>query len=205
MSSLRLHLCMSASCVRAYVNDSRDACLCVSLQAYACWRAYACVDVCALSPVLAVVRKGRCRCDQCFLIGCMQSGHDNWVRGVFWHASGKYIVSVSDDRSVKVSAAAPSYCATLATASPPFRAASLDPFGSLARGRVPSGSTLVPQRGNGALFYSQVWDIAAKRCTKTLRDAHPHFVRLDCCSHLLCDYAACRIGMGSVVKPLVAA
>lgn len=96
-------------------------------------------------------------------------------------------------------------CATLATASPPFRAASLDPFGSLARGRVPSGSTLVPQRGNGALFYSQVWDIAAKRCTKTLRDAHPHFVRLDCCSHLLCDYAACRIGMGSVVKPLVAA
>ena len=31
-----------------------------------------------------------------------QIGHDNWVRGVVFHPGGKAIVSVSDDKTLKV-------------------------------------------------------------------------------------------------------
>lgn len=31
-----------------------------------------------------------------------QVGHDNWVRGVQFHPSGKYLLSVSDDKSIRV-------------------------------------------------------------------------------------------------------
>ncbi|BFZ60675.1 Lissencephaly-1 [Saitoella coloradoensis] len=30
------------------------------------------------------------------------NGHDNWVRAVSWHPSGRYLLSASDDRSVRV-------------------------------------------------------------------------------------------------------
>jgi platelet-activating factor acetylhydrolase IB subunit alpha len=29
-------------------------------------------------------------------------GHDNWVRGVLFHPGGKYLVSVSDDKTMRV-------------------------------------------------------------------------------------------------------
>jgi len=31
-----------------------------------------------------------------------QEGHDNWVRGVIFHPSGKFIISVSDDKTMRV-------------------------------------------------------------------------------------------------------
>jgi len=31
-----------------------------------------------------------------------QTGHDNWVRDAVFHPSGKFLVSVSDDKSMKV-------------------------------------------------------------------------------------------------------
>jgi len=31
-----------------------------------------------------------------------QVGHDNWVRGLLFHPSGKYIVSVADDKTIRV-------------------------------------------------------------------------------------------------------
>lgn len=30
------------------------------------------------------------------------AGHDNWVRGVVFHPGGKYIISASDDKSLRV-------------------------------------------------------------------------------------------------------
>jgi platelet-activating factor acetylhydrolase IB subunit alpha len=38
----------------------------------------------------------------CFACVRVQIGHDNWVRAVQFHPNGKYIISVSDDRSIKV-------------------------------------------------------------------------------------------------------
>ena len=32
----------------------------------------------------------------------MQSGHDNWVRGLHVHPGGKYLVSVADDKTMRV-------------------------------------------------------------------------------------------------------
>lgn len=29
-------------------------------------------------------------------------GHDNWVRGVVFHPGGKYLISASDDRTIRV-------------------------------------------------------------------------------------------------------
>lgn len=29
-------------------------------------------------------------------------GHDNWVRGALFHPGGKYIISVSDDKTLRV-------------------------------------------------------------------------------------------------------
>ncbi|CAM9899594.1 unnamed protein product [Choristocarpus tenellus] len=34
---------------------------------------------------------------------CAQSNHDNWVRNVLFHPSGAFILSCSDDRSIRVS------------------------------------------------------------------------------------------------------
>ena len=31
-----------------------------------------------------------------------QMGHDNWVRSVVFHSSGKYIISSSDDKSIRL-------------------------------------------------------------------------------------------------------
>ena len=31
-----------------------------------------------------------------------QTGHDNWVRGVVFHPGGKYILSASDDKTIRV-------------------------------------------------------------------------------------------------------
>lgn len=32
----------------------------------------------------------------------VQSGHDNWVRGLVWHPNGKFLLSVGDDKSLAV-------------------------------------------------------------------------------------------------------
>jgi len=32
----------------------------------------------------------------------VQIGHDNWVRGLLFHPSGKYIISVADDKTLRV-------------------------------------------------------------------------------------------------------
>ena len=32
----------------------------------------------------------------------LQSGHDNWVRGLVFHPGGKYILSASDDKTIRV-------------------------------------------------------------------------------------------------------
>lgn len=29
-------------------------------------------------------------------------GHDNWVRGVIFHPAGKYILSASDDKTIRI-------------------------------------------------------------------------------------------------------
>ena len=31
-----------------------------------------------------------------------QSGHDNWIRGVVFHPGGKFILSASDDKTLRV-------------------------------------------------------------------------------------------------------
>jgi len=36
------------------------------------------------------------------MLCCGQVGHDNWVRGLLFHPSGKYIVSVADDKTIRV-------------------------------------------------------------------------------------------------------
>jgi platelet-activating factor acetylhydrolase IB subunit alpha len=33
---------------------------------------------------------------------CIQIGHDNWVRGLVYHPGGKYLLSASDDKTVRV-------------------------------------------------------------------------------------------------------
>lgn len=30
------------------------------------------------------------------------SGHDNWVRGIVFHPGGKYMISASDDKTIRV-------------------------------------------------------------------------------------------------------
>ena len=32
----------------------------------------------------------------------LQIGHDNWVRGIAFHPSGKYAVSVADDKTLRI-------------------------------------------------------------------------------------------------------
>lgn len=32
----------------------------------------------------------------------LQVGHDNWVRGVLFHPGGKYLVSCSDDKTLRI-------------------------------------------------------------------------------------------------------
>ncbi len=32
----------------------------------------------------------------------MMFSHDNWVRSVAWHASSKFLISASDDRTIRV-------------------------------------------------------------------------------------------------------
>lgn len=36
----------------------------------------------------------------CFLR--LQVGHDNWVRGVMFHPGGKYLISCSDDKTLRI-------------------------------------------------------------------------------------------------------
>jgi platelet-activating factor acetylhydrolase IB subunit alpha len=31
-----------------------------------------------------------------------QNGHDNWVRAIVFHPSGKYLLSASDDRTIRI-------------------------------------------------------------------------------------------------------
>lgn len=37
-----------------------------------------------------------------FAAGGSQKGHDNWVRGVVFHPSGKFLLSVADDKTMRV-------------------------------------------------------------------------------------------------------
>jgi len=37
-----------------------------------------------------------------FPMGTLQKGHDNWVRGVVFHPSGKFLLSVADDKTMRV-------------------------------------------------------------------------------------------------------
>lgn len=32
----------------------------------------------------------------------LKIGHDNWVRGLVFHPSGKYLLSASDDKTIRV-------------------------------------------------------------------------------------------------------
>lgn len=32
----------------------------------------------------------------------LQVGHDNWVRGVMFHPKGKYLISCSDDKTLRI-------------------------------------------------------------------------------------------------------
>ena len=48
---------------------------------------------CALNACL-MVAQGVCL--------AVHTAHENWVRGVLFHASGKFIVSCSDDKSIRV-------------------------------------------------------------------------------------------------------
>lgn len=40
-----------------------------------------------------------------------QIGHDNWVRGLRFHPAGKYLLSVADDKTLRVWAIAQKRCA----------------------------------------------------------------------------------------------
>jgi len=37
-----------------------------------------------------------------YAVSVVQIGHDNWVRGLLFHPSGKYIISVADDKTLRV-------------------------------------------------------------------------------------------------------
>ena len=37
-----------------------------------------------------------------FNIFSFQTGHDNWVRGLLFHPGGKYLLSCSDDKTLRV-------------------------------------------------------------------------------------------------------
>lgn len=39
---------------------------------------------------------------QFFFSSVSQVGHDNWVRGVLFHPGGKYLVSCSDDKTLRI-------------------------------------------------------------------------------------------------------
>ena len=39
-----------------------------------------------------------------------QVGHDNWVRSLVWHPGGRYLLSASDDKTVRVWAVAARRC-----------------------------------------------------------------------------------------------
>jgi platelet-activating factor acetylhydrolase IB subunit alpha len=39
---------------------------------------------------------------QIIKVFAMQIGHDNWVRGVVIHPAGKHIISVSDDKTMRI-------------------------------------------------------------------------------------------------------
>jgi WD40 repeat protein len=36
------------------------------------------------------------------LVANQQNGHDNWIRALVFHPSGKYLLSASDDKTIKV-------------------------------------------------------------------------------------------------------
>jgi len=36
------------------------------------------------------------------LILCVQTGHDNWIRALVFHPTGKYLLSASDDKTIRV-------------------------------------------------------------------------------------------------------
>lgn len=56
------------------------------------------------------MHQGLCKCLSLFLpwnTACLkhcyvQNGHDNWVRGLAFHPSGLYLLSASDDKTIRI-------------------------------------------------------------------------------------------------------
>lgn len=52
--------------------------------------------------ILVSQRKEKMFDDKTFSTFSFQTGHDNWVRGLLFHPGGKYLLSCSDDKTLRV-------------------------------------------------------------------------------------------------------
>ena len=75
---------------------------------------------------------------------CSQAGHDNWVRALAFHPSGKYLLSSSDDKTIRVWELSTGRCVKTVEAHSHFVA-------TLAWGRQPAGgANSTEKKTNGA-------------------------------------------------------
>lgn len=74
----------------------------------------------------------------------MKPGHDNWVRALAFHPSGKYLLSASDDKTIRVWELSTGRCIKTVDAHNHF-------VTTLAWGRQPAGGATATTNGvNGA-------------------------------------------------------
>lgn len=72
----------------------------------------------------------------------LQAGHDNWVRALAFHPSGKYLLSSSDDKTIRVWELSTGRCVKTVEAHSHFVA-------TLAWGRQPAGGASEKKGLNG--------------------------------------------------------
>jgi platelet-activating factor acetylhydrolase IB subunit alpha len=77
-----------------------------------------------------------------FVPPSLQAGHDNWVRALAFHPSGKYLLSSSDDKTIRVWELSTGRCVKTVEAHSHFVA-------TLAWGRQPAGGASEKKGVNG--------------------------------------------------------
>jgi platelet-activating factor acetylhydrolase IB subunit alpha len=91
--------CLTCPAAQFLVSGSRDRLIKVwHLETGQCIKTL----VCSASVVLAaVVCWPRADCLRSFVV-VLQDAHDNWVRSVVFHPSGRYLVSTADDKTIRI-------------------------------------------------------------------------------------------------------